>query len=133
MSDADGNVRNNSMRALAIIVKFAQQSPKQRIKVPIKPFVEMLNSIIWTDRNKSALALYQITGKRNPEVLSMLREHALPSLIEMSRWKSSGHAFCPFFLLGRAGNLSEDEIQKDWDSGNRETLIETVLRSLKSN
>ena len=133
MSDDDSNVRNNSMRALAVIAKFAQQSPKQRIKVPIKPLIDLLNSIIWTDRNKSAFALYQITGKRNPEVLSMLREHALASLIEMSRWKSRGHAFCPFFLLGRAGNLSEDEIQKYWDSGNRETLIETVVSRVKSN
>ena len=118
MSDPDSEVRNNSMRALAVIAGFAQHSPKQQIKVPFKPFIEMLNSIVWTDRNKSSFALYQLTKKRNPAVLSKLRKRALPSLIEMSRWKSPGHAFRPFFLLGRAGNLSEDEIQKDWDSGN---------------
>jgi hypothetical protein len=132
ISDLDSNVRNNSMRALAVIGSFAQQSPKQRIKVPVKPFIEMLNSIVWTDRNKSSLALYQLTEKRNPAVLAKLRERALPSLVEMSRWKSPGHAYSPFFLLGRVGNLSEDEIQKDWDSGNRETLIEKVLKKVKS-
>jgi hypothetical protein len=132
MSDPDSDVRNNSMRALGVLAVFANNWPKQRIKIPVEPFINMLNSIEWTDRNKSSLALYQLTEKRNPAILSKLREHAVPSLIEMSRWKSPGHALGPFFLLGRAGNLSEDEIEKHWDSGNRETLIETVLKRVKS-
>ena len=130
MSDPDDNVRNSSMRALAVIASFAERSPQQRIKVPVKPFVEMLNSIVWTDRNKSAFALYQLSEKRNPALLADLRERALLSLVEMGRWKSSGHAFRPFVLLGRVGNLSEQEIQRDWDSGHRETLIERVLRTV---
>jgi len=128
MSDPDSVVRNNSMRALAVIAGFGQQFPKQQIIVPVKPFIDMLNSIVWTDLNKSSFALYQLTEKRDPAVLSELRERALPSLVEMSRWKSPGHAFRAFFLLGRVGNLSEREIQKEWDSGNRETLIEKVLK-----
>ncbi len=131
MTDPDPGVRNNSMRALAVIAVFARLSPKQRIKVPVKPFVDLLNSIVWTDRNKSAFALYELTGKSYPTVLSELRMRALPSLVEMSRWKS-GHAHSPFFLLGRVGNLSESEIQKEWDSGDREALIRTVLRKVKS-
>lgn len=132
MSDPDSNVRNNSMRALIVIAEFAQQSPQHQIKVPIEPFIAMLNSIVWTDRNKSSGALHQLTQKRNPAVLSKLREHALPSLIEMSRWKNPGHALASFFLLGRVGNLSEEEIKKDWDSGHRETLIEKVLKRITS-
>jgi hypothetical protein len=132
ISDPDDGVRNISMRALGLIASFAQRSRAQRIKVPVKPFIEMLNSIVWTDRNKSSIALYQLTEKRNPAVLAKLRKQALPSLIEMSRWKAPGHAFSPFFLLGRVGNLSDVEIQRAWDSGNRETLIATVLRKIKS-
>ena len=132
MRDPDSTVRNNSMRALGIIASFAQQFPKQRIKVPDGPFIEMLDSIVWTDRNKSSGALLQLTERRNPAILSKLRERALPSLIEMSRWKSPGHALGPFFLLGRVGNISEDEIRKAWASGNRESLIETVLKRVKS-
>ena len=128
MSDPDSGVRNNSMRALAVIAIFAQRSPKQRITVPVKPFIDMLNSIVWTDRNKSSLTLYELTKNRDPEVLAKLRERALPSLVEMSRWKSPGHSSRPFFLLGRVGNISEDQIQKIWDGGNRETLIEMVLK-----
>jgi hypothetical protein len=125
-------VRNNSMRSLGVIASFAPASPKRRIKVPVEPFIEMLNSIVWTDRNKSSGALLRLTEKRDPAILSKLRERALPSLIEMSRWKSPGHAQAAFFLLGRVGNLPEDEILKDWNSGNRETFIETVLRKVKS-
>ena len=132
MRDPDSAVRNNSMRALGIIAGFAQQFPKQRIRVPDEPFIEMLDSIVWTDRNKSAGALYHITERRNPAILSKLRERALPTLIEMSRWKSPGHAIPPFFLVGRLGSISEDEIWKAWASGHRETLIETVLKMAKS-
>jgi hypothetical protein len=129
--DPDDGVRNNSMRALGVLAGFAQKFPNQQIKVPVEPFIDMLNSIEWTDRNKSSFALYQLTEKRDPAVLTKLREQALPSLIEMARWKS-GHAQQSFFLLGRVGNLSEEEILKYWASGNRETLIETVLERLKS-
>ena len=129
MSDPDGEVRNNSMRALAIIARFAHLTPKRRIKVPTTPFVNMLNSIEWTDRNKSSSALVQLTEKRNVELINALRQQALESLVEMARWKSM-HANAAFFILGRMGNFSDQEIQKAWD-GNREALIKQVLARLK--
>lgn len=127
MNDANDKVRNNSMRALSVLASFARKSPQKKIKVPVEPFIEMLNSIDWTDRNKSSLALFQLTADRNPSVLSKLRKRALPSLVEMARWKSLGHALPSFTLLGRIGNFSEEEIQKALDSGNRELLIKAVL------
>jgi hypothetical protein len=130
MADPDGGVRNNSMRALGLIAKFAQRAPSQSIKVPMHPFIAMLNSIEWTDRNKSSAALFQLTEKRNAAVLSSLRRHALQSLVEMARWKSLGHAQAPFVILGRVGKLSEEEIWKAWNSGNRESLIQKVLKSV---
>jgi hypothetical protein len=129
--DADSDVRNNSLRALGVIAKFAQSSSARGIKVPLKPFVELLNSIEWTDRNKSALALFSLTASRDPLVLAYLRRRVLDSLVDMSRWKSPGHAQYPFFILGRVGNIPEDEIQKAWDEGKRESLIERVLQSSK--
>jgi hypothetical protein len=131
MSDPDSGVRNSSMRALGVLASFAQLSPKQHIKVPVTPFIKMLNSLVWTDRNKSSSALDHLTEKRNPAVLSQLRKEALPALIEMARWKSPGHAGGAFFILGRCGNLSEEEILKDWASGNREILIDKVLRNIR--
>jgi hypothetical protein len=128
MSDPNEDVRNNSTRALAIIARFARASPSLRIKIPAQPFIEMLNSIIWTDRNKSSAVLLQLTDGRDAAILLSLRRRALQSLVEMSRWKSPGHAGAAFFMLGRVGNLSDDEIQKAWDSGDRQLLIETVLK-----
>ena len=130
MTDPDVGVRNNSMRALGVIAKFAQNAPRQSIKVPMQPFIAMLNSIEWTDRNKSAAALFQLTEKRDAVVLSGLRRHALQSLVEMARWKSLPHAQSPFFILGRVGKLSEKEIWQAWNSGNRESLIQRVLKSI---
>jgi hypothetical protein len=128
MSDPDSGVRNDSMRALAIIARFARSAPGQRIKVPMQPFVEMLNSLEWTDRNKSAMALFQLTETRDASLFASLRRRALTSLVEMARWKSPGHAQLPFIILGRVGNFSEEEIQKAWESGNRESLINAVWR-----
>jgi hypothetical protein len=34
-------------------------------------------------------------------------------------------------ILGRVGNLSEAEIWKAWQSGNREAFVKTVLEKIK--
>ena len=99
--------------------------------MPLEPFVDLINSIEWTDRNKSSLALFSLTAARDPLVLATLRRQALESLVDMSRWKSPGHAEYPFFILGRVGNIPEDEIQKAWAEGNREILIKKVLKESK--
>jgi hypothetical protein len=130
MSDPVGGVRNNSMRALGVIAGFAQRMPEQRIKVPMQPFVGMLNSIEWTDRNKASLALFYLTEKREAGLLANLRRQALQSLVEMARWKNPGHAQFPFFILGRVGKLSEAELWKAWNNGDRESVIQRVLRSV---
>ena len=132
MSDQDSDVRNNSMRALAIIARFARLTPKRRIKVPTTPFINMLNSIEWSDRNKSSAALLQLAEQRDAELINNLRQHALQSLVEMARWKSRMHAQAAFFILGRAGNFSEEEILRAWE-GDREALIKQVLERVKRN
>ena len=132
MSDPDVDVRNNSIRALGVIAGFARSRPELRIKVSPQPFVELLNSIEWYDRNKTSFVLFQLTGNRDEAVLSSLRQHALQSLVEMARWKSPVHSQLPFFILGRVGNISEEEINKAWISGNRRHLIDTVSKRLGS-
>lgn len=130
MSDFDGGVRNDSMRGLDVLVVFAKNSPRQRINIPVQPFVEMLDSIEWTDRNKSSFALYRLTEKRDPAILSSLRKRSLSSLVEMARWKSPGHAMPAFTLLGRVGKFSEEEIQRAWDIGDRESIIAAVFKGM---
>lgn len=127
MGDPSDEVRNNSMRALGIIGQFGSRSPELKIHVPTKPFIRLLNSLVWTDRNKAAYALMELTGSRDAALLKSLRKQALRSLIEMARWKSDGHAYPAFCLLGRISSWSEDQIHAAWSRGDREAVIEAAL------
>ena len=42
-----------------------------------------------------------MTEKRDPKMLDQIRERALPSLIEMAKWKHAEHAIPGYILLGR--------------------------------
>jgi hypothetical protein len=133
MGDPDEEVRNNSTRALWLIALLAQRSPELGIEVPFQPFVDLLNSIVWADRNKASLALSDLTDKRDPAILSAIREHALPALVDMARWKAMAHAQPALFLLGRIGGVSEEEIQADCNRGDRKALISAALQPVKTN
>ena len=126
--DPYSTVRNNAVRALALIAAFGHRHPDRLISVPPEPMVDLLNSLVWTDRNKSSLALMQISESRDPALLRILRERALPSLVEMAHWKSPGHAMAPFILLGRIAGLAETEIYTAWESGRREEVIQAGQR-----
>lgn len=123
MSDPDPGVRNNAIRALALIAAYAQRRPALHITVPYAPFVDLLNSPIWTDRNKASLALFALTTSRDSSLLALLRARAMPALVEMARWKNPGHALAACIMLGRLGGMSEQELQEAWASGDRERFI----------
>src|ERR1019366_7877598 len=57
--DPDDEVRNNATRALWLIAKLAQRKPELGIQVPPATFIDLLNSLVWTDRNKSSYALLE--------------------------------------------------------------------------
>jgi len=127
MQDPDDDVRNNAMRALGAIVVLARRDPEAGIKVSPTWFTEMLNSIIWTDRSKAAMALVSLTDSRDARVLDQIRDRALPSLVEMARWKSLSHAWHPFLLVGRLAGLPEKQIMDAWSKGERERVIAKAL------
>jgi hypothetical protein len=128
--DSDSTVRNNAMYALAIIVEFAQDKPELDISISPTPFIEMLNSIMWTDRNKATMLLNTLTVNRDAALLQQIREQAFPSLVEMARWKSMGHANGPFRLLGRVAGLSEQEINNAMGRGGKmDTVIAQIVES----
>ncbi len=83
---------------------------------------------LWTDRNKSSLALVRLTEHRDPAILAELRQHALPSLKEMARWKVSGHAYAPFFLLGRVAGFAEKEINEAWEHGDHAAFVDAAAK-----
>ena len=68
MQDSDESVRANATRALASIATFALKNPDSNIRVEPTWFIEMLNSIVWSDRYHAATALVSITEGRDPGV-----------------------------------------------------------------
>ena len=132
MRDSDADVRNNAMRALWLIAAFAQKAPDRKIQVPADPFVELLNSLTWTDRNKSSLALMALTESREPALLSALRQKALPSLIEMARWKSRGHAVASVMILGRVAGIPENDLISAAAKGRHATIVDMALKRLET-
>ena len=128
IQDPDSAVRNNAMRALGAIAVLAAQDPDFGIQISPTWFVEMLNSIVWTDRNKAVMALVNLTESRPERILNLIRERAMPSLAEMARWKSLSHALGPYMLLGRAAGLTEQQIQDTWSNGQREATIAKALK-----
>jgi hypothetical protein len=132
LKDADAGVRANATRSLVAIEVLAKLDPKQGIKVSPTWFIEMLNSLSWSDRNRAVMALQILTDQPDQSILDQIRERALPSLIDMARWKTLAHALPPFLLLGRVAGLPEDQVQAAWSRGDREWVITQATAKKKS-
>jgi hypothetical protein len=121
--DSDSGVRNNAIRALGVIARSKQQTTTV---IPADTFIELLNSGIWTDRNKSALLLATLTEQRDPKLLAHLRAHAFKSLIEMARWHSRGHADTARLLLGRIGGIEEKKLIGMLQNGEVDRIVKAA-------
>ena len=122
--DANDGVRNDATRALGVL---ADSSPKVAARIPARPFIEMLNSGSWTDRNKAGWVVSSLTRSRDPKLLAQLRSEALTSLIEMARWRSTGHAISARMIIGRIGGIPEKRLWDLANADNAEPIISTVL------
>ena len=132
LQDPDEAVRANAVRSLKAIAVLAQKRPGLGIKIQATWFVEMLNSIVLSDRVQSADALVVLTdtvltGNGDPAALDLMRERALGGLVEMARWKTLRYALPPFLLVGRIAGMKDAEIHRSWQSGDRETVIKKAL------
>jgi hypothetical protein len=123
LKDADAGVRANATRSLVAIEVLAKLDPKLGIKVSPTWFIEMLNSLSWSDRNRAVMALQILTDQPDPAILDQIRDRALQALIDMARWKTLSHALPPYLLLGRIAGLPEAEVQAAWSKGDREWVI----------
>ena len=97
------------------------------IRVPYEPFIALLNSPVWSDRNKASGALMVLSRDQNAELLTRLRREAIGPLVEMARWKSAGHALAAFIILGRIAGYSEEAARGAWNRGEREAVISAAL------
>jgi len=123
MRDPSREVRNNAVRALAIIADFGHRNPELGIRIPYGPLIDLLNSSFWTDRNKSTLALDAISANRDSRLMSLLAKRALPSLAEMATWQSRGHAEPAFRILGRVAGVSEQANDDALTRAERMTIV----------
>ncbi|HET8650688.1 MAG TPA: hypothetical protein VFL95_11655 [Gemmatimonadales bacterium] len=125
LEDPAGDVRNNAMRALSLIALLAQRRPDLGITVPYQPMIALLQSPVWSDRNKASLALFQISAGRDPGLLAALRNRARPALLEMARWHDLGHATAALVLLGRMADLSDATIGQALQQNDRDVILST--------
>jgi hypothetical protein len=131
LQDQQDSVRQNAMRSLEAIAIGAKLNPDQQIRVEPTWFIELLNSVVWSDRRNASLALVDLTDNRDPDTLALLRQRSLDSVLEMARWHNLEHALPAFILAGRLAGLTEKQIQDAWVSGNREPVLEKALHPNK--
>jgi hypothetical protein len=131
LKDSDETVRGNAIRAMAALSVFAKLHPDSGLKIEPTWFIEMLNSLIWTDRNNAAVALVNLTESRDPGTLDQIKERALPAVIEMARWRHLAHALPAYILLGRVAGMPEKDIQDAWSRGERDQLVAELTKKLK--
>jgi len=123
LKDADPGVRGNATRGLKALAVFARLHPESGLKVEPTWFIEMLNSLSWSDRHQALEMLQILTDQHAQSTLDQLRDRALGSLIEMARWKTLAHALPAYILLGRIAGLPDAQAQDQWSRGDRETVI----------
>jgi hypothetical protein len=122
LQDPDDGVRSNAIRELAAIAVID-------IRIPPAGLVDLLNSVVLSDRVQATKALLKLTEKQNAAALDAIRERALPSLAEMARWQTRSYALPPFQLIGRVAGLKDAEVNESWEHGDPEAVIQQALDS----
>jgi hypothetical protein len=123
LRDTDDDVRQNAARALKAVMVGAKLHPEQQIHLEPTWFIELMNSVVWSDRRDASQALVTLTESRNPDTLTLLRDRALPSVLEMARWHQLNYALPAFILAGRIAGLNEAEIKNTWLGGDHEDVL----------
>jgi hypothetical protein len=122
LRDPEEAVRQTALRALSAVAVYASQNPKAGVRIAPTWAIEMLHSIVWSDRTQATRFLVILTEKRDDSTLQQLRDRALSSLVEMAKWNSLRYALPAYILLGRIAGMTEDQIQSTWSKGEREQL-----------
>ena len=131
LQDPEDTVRQNAMRSLQAVAVGAKLHPEQQIYIEPTWFVELMNSVVWSDRHNATLALVNLTDKGDQDAIALIRERALPSVVEMARWHNLPDALPAFILAGRVAGLTEKEIQDAWISGDREWVLGQAINPKK--
>lgn len=125
VTDPDSSVRNNSIRVLAVL---ASHNPNVARQIPADPFIPMLHSLTWTDRNKAMAVLAPVTAVRDPKTLESLRRRAVEPLRQMSQWTYRGHSSMALLLLGRIAGIPEERLQTLLASHDTSAILSEIDR-----
>jgi len=128
LKDPDAGVRDSAARNLMALSVLQRLHPDSGVKVVPTWFIEMLNSLSWSDRDRALRALAVLTESRDASTMEQLRTRALDSLVEMARWKVLNHALPAYIVLGRVAGVPEQDIQDAWSRGDRQTIISAALK-----
>jgi hypothetical protein len=127
--DSDSIVRNNATRALAVS---ASSNVKLAREIPSEDWAEMLLSGTWTDLNKFSFLLAVLTKGRNSALLAELNKTEVRErLIEIARWRTTGHASGAWYILGRMAGIDEDRLQLLVDAGNVKAILDSLRDTSK--
>lgn len=129
--DGDDNVRDNANQALHAVMIGARLHPEQEIRIEPTWYIELMNSVVWSDRRNASLALVNLTDQNNTEALQLLRERALPAVVEVARWHDLQKALPAFILAGRIAGMNDRAINAAWISGDREAVLKKALHQAK--
>jgi hypothetical protein len=119
--DPDSFVRNNAIRVLAVLALNDAGIARQ---IPPDPFIPVLSSLTWTDRNKAMFLLDPVTAARDPKTIEELRRQAIEPLRQMSRWTYWGHARMALVLLGRIAEIPENRLQSLLQAHDAATILD---------
>jgi hypothetical protein len=131
LQDREDTVRQTALRSLQAVAVGSKLHSEQQIYIQPTWFIELMNSVVWSDRRGASLALVNLTDTHDADTLSLLRERALASVLEMARWHDLQHALPAFILAGRLAGLEEKEIQAAWVSGDRDPVLKQALNPKK--
>ncbi len=127
LQDDDDTVRESAMNSLRAVLVGAKMHPEQAVRFEPTWLVSLMNSVVWSDRFHASQALVTLTeGSNSQEALDMLRARALPSVIEMARWRDLKHALPSFILAGRLAGMDETHIKQAWVSEDRESVLQAL-------
>jgi hypothetical protein len=107
--DSSDEVRNNATRALSEIL---DGDPKAVSMIPAAPFVEMLHSATWTDRNKAGWVVASLTQARDVALLANLKARAWDALVEMACWRIPDWNSGARMILARIAGIPEQRARE---------------------
>ncbi len=126
--DPDPTVRRAAVRGLVRMYRAAPQANDERVQVQPTWIIEMLNSVIWSDRVQAVDALLAMTERRDDLLISKIRTSGFDSLLQMANWKHLEHALPPYLLLCRVSGVPEKQAQASWSAGERDKVLTQIQK-----